>query len=352
MISTCLLSGNADMYGLGIRIGYYLQWFGLMFAAWLCPEEVQTLRLTHTFFVAATFLAVLTQVPKAGNLDVVEIYIILLFTFGSSLSLLPVLLWRIAVRCRARLDPSRFPKARPPGRIYNIVHTTLLASVLAFQLWFWISKVRDLERRPCRQYGFLFKQAFLDGQTMRIVNLVLCALLLALVVGFLLITLIPRYATKVLKVKDEDLSNINKRLIRAFHIYQTASRLFVAVTIITATELTIHWNNILGVNAINTAGQTIPLVLGIGAFLRVLYIGAKRTFPDDDGSSNFGVTSFHDIPGPGQGAPVDTRHIPWYQYADQPCPIARYSPDGGDAGTNARAYYAREHNVQTVYEAP
>ncbi|KAF2471916.1 uncharacterized protein BDR25DRAFT_366643 [Lindgomyces ingoldianus] len=130
MAKICVLAGNSDMYRLGIRAGYYLQWYGLLIAPWLCPKEVPTLRLANTFFVASSFLALLTQVPKAGNLDVVEIYITLLLTFGSSLYLLPVLLWRIATRC---------------------------------SIWFWVKRVPSLKARDCVQYGFLFKRVLLNG---------------------------------------------------------------------------------------------------------------------------------------------------------------------------------------------
>ena len=75
--------GNTDMYGLGIRIGFYLQWYAGGFASWLALSEVVELRLTNSVFIAATFLALLIQVIlDVSNLQVVEVYIILLLTFG------------------------------------------------------------------------------------------------------------------------------------------------------------------------------------------------------------------------------------------------------------------------------
>jgi hypothetical protein len=42
--------------------------------------------------------------------------------------------------------------------------------------------------------------------------------------------------------------------------------------VILATELTIQWNEISGVGSIDSTSQTIPLVIGIGVLIRVLYI--------------------------------------------------------------------------------
>ena len=74
---------NTDMYGLGIRIGFYLQWYAGDFASWLALSEVVELRLTNSVFITATLLALLIQVIlDVSNLQVFEVYIILLLTFG------------------------------------------------------------------------------------------------------------------------------------------------------------------------------------------------------------------------------------------------------------------------------
>ncbi len=47
--------------------------------------------------------------------------------------------------------------------------------------------------------------------------------------------------------------------------------LTVVSIVVAATELTIDWNGIKGVNEIASAGQTIPLIIGVGQIVRVLY---------------------------------------------------------------------------------
>lgn len=46
----------------------------------------------------------------------------------------------------------------------------------------------------------------------------------------------------------------------------------MATVVVMATELTISWNGIEGVGQISSAGQTIPMIIGIGHVARILYI--------------------------------------------------------------------------------
>lgn len=81
-MSLCDFNGNADMYGLGIRLGYYLQWFGIILASPLAPDEVPNARFALALFISATFQALIIQIVRR-NLYIVEIYVVLLLTFGA-----------------------------------------------------------------------------------------------------------------------------------------------------------------------------------------------------------------------------------------------------------------------------
>jgi hypothetical protein len=45
--------------------------------------------------------------------------------------------------------------------------------------------------------------------------------------------------------------------------------------VVLATELTIKWNSLRGVNTLSSAGQTIPFLVGVGSLVRVFYVYAK-----------------------------------------------------------------------------
>jgi hypothetical protein len=150
------------MYGLGIRLGFYFQWFGTLLALWVARGEVQGMRLSNSMFVAATFLALIIQTEK-NNLKPVEIYIILLMTFGGYLYFVPVYIWRFSTGFAPKWDPSRYPLVHA-GKVFSALNFLLLVSVSLFQLWFWISKVGSVGLDECQEYGFFFAQLRLSGK--------------------------------------------------------------------------------------------------------------------------------------------------------------------------------------------
>ena len=187
-MALCTLDGSSDMYGLGIRLGFYLQWYSAIFASWLAPSEIEGLRFTNSLFVASTFLALIVSTASdVSNLQPVDIYITLLLTFGYYLFLVPLYAWRIVTAGNASLDPTRWPIVRP-GQLFNVLTSLLLLAVGAFQLWFWAGRVTQVNSmRDCPQYGFFFARIHLNSLGFRILNLVLYSLVLLACVSLLLI---------------------------------------------------------------------------------------------------------------------------------------------------------------------
>ena len=128
---SCSVNGYADMYGLGIRTGFYLQWFGSIFADWVgAKAEALGLRFTNAFFVSATFLALLIQV-SLNTLTALDIYIVLLLTFGGYYYLVPLYIWRLLTGCDPFLDPTRWPRVKT-SRPFSRLMFMLLVVVAAF----------------------------------------------------------------------------------------------------------------------------------------------------------------------------------------------------------------------------
>jgi hypothetical protein len=138
--------------------------------------------MTNGLFVAATFLALLVQVGQ-NDLQTVEIYIVLLFTFGSSLDLVPILLWRFA---------TRWPRAKPQSKVFNFLYILLLMAVLAFQIWYWSTRVAQDSTPGCSSWGFLFSRVPLEERALRWLNLSLSAVLLACLVTLPVIRVLNR----------------------------------------------------------------------------------------------------------------------------------------------------------------
>ena len=203
-MAVCAIDGNTDMYGIGIRIGFYLQWYGAIIASWLAQsEEVETLRFTITVFIAATFVALIAQVARdVDNLDVVEVYIILLLTFGSFLFFVPLYAWRLLTGCDPRFDPTRYPQVHT-GPVYSQLTFLLLVAVASFQLWFWFARVPALSQRDCQEYGFFFAKTRLNGKAFIAINIVFYMLLLISCIVILLIDLGKRMELVVEKESPE-----------------------------------------------------------------------------------------------------------------------------------------------------
>jgi hypothetical protein len=179
----CSFTGNTDMYGLGIRVGFYLQWYSTILASWIAPSEVPSMRLSNSFFVAATFIALIIQVAR-DNLNTSEIYIILLLTFGGYLYFVPLYIWRLLTCCEPRYDPSRFSRVENK-RVFSLLNFMLLISVSAYQLWFWTRKVQEDYVAGCVEYGFFFMKFPLRARGFRIANISFhCILLASCVVVF------------------------------------------------------------------------------------------------------------------------------------------------------------------------
>jgi hypothetical protein len=185
-MSSCSFSGNADMYGAGIRVGFYLQWLGGILAGWLASDEIPNMRISNALLISATFLALLLQTAQNG-LHLVEIYIVLLLTFGGYLYFVLLFIWRILTCFNAELDPSRYPKVGN-GPVYSLLNFGLLLAVSIFQMYFWIGKVRSTDLGVCVEYGFLFSRIRLDAVWFMTLNSVLYGLVLLICLGVLSVT--------------------------------------------------------------------------------------------------------------------------------------------------------------------
>jgi len=223
----CSTPGNPDMYGLGIRIGFYLLWFGCVLAGWLAPRDATYIRMTLLLFVAATFLALVIQVSNNG-LRTVEIYVVLLLAYGAYYAYVPLYLWRLASGCSPFWDPSRWPRAAP-GRMWSLLNFVMLVAATCFQLWFWITGINTapppLNAPACPEYGFFFAAVLLRNSLFIAFNIVLMILLLlSCIVHMLLVTGIvgsPRWMRK--KVRKAKKKGIRYGSLRA----PSTSRTFV-----------------------------------------------------------------------------------------------------------------------------
>jgi hypothetical protein len=185
--STCSIEGNADMYGLGIRLGFYMQWYGSILAEWLAPKEVPSLRDTNAFSITATFIAL---VILRDALYVPEIYILLLLFFGSTFYILLVALFRlalVALRSNSKYwDPTRYSASKPRKKTANLLWSLLLLGELSFLMWFWATRIPTLDTQACERYGFMFVKIRLNARGFFLFHIIISSLLMMAILGLLI----------------------------------------------------------------------------------------------------------------------------------------------------------------------
>lgn len=175
------------MYGLGIRLGFYMQWLAGTLAGVLEVEsDVVFIRSGIFGFSIAMFVAVVVQIATSTN-NTLDIYIPLLLSFGFFYYLLPIHIWTIyrSIRTtsRSKRMTSHFRRTTVVASTeFDILQQSLLLAVSGLKLWFWTTKVLESNRPGCREYGFLFRRLELNADPMRIVNICLdCGMILVLV---------------------------------------------------------------------------------------------------------------------------------------------------------------------------
>jgi hypothetical protein len=91
---------------------------------------------------------------------------------------------------------------------------------------------------------------------------------------------------------------------------QPLSNLVVATIVVLATELTIKWNRLRGVNTLSSAGQTIPFLVGVGSLVRVIYVYAKPFICRHFGRGESAVVSSEPKPEP-VPVPFEVMPVPY-----------------------------------------
>ncbi|KXJ88834.1 hypothetical protein Micbo1qcDRAFT_206977 [Microdochium bolleyi] len=266
------------MYGLGIRLGFYLNWFAGILANLIAVQEIETIRYAFTCFIGATFLALVVQTAQKNTrgtaiddntgLTALDTHVVLLLCFGYYYSIVPTYLWRLVTGFDPRLDPTRWPRLKP-SVTYIYAHAALVAGVAGFQLWFWAVEAPRTE--VCGWQGFLFVMAPMTGNAFRYVSIAFQAVILLICLVSLGVQMFSTDNSQPIHISERHKSTL--RIVHAIMLFVIAS------IIVVATELTIAWNGVTGVNQLNSAGQLIPFVVGVGVLGRVIYLAIRRPPP-------------------------------------------------------------------------
>jgi hypothetical protein len=154
-IPTCGFRGDENTYGLGIRIGVYLQWISSTIAYNFLPQEAVNMRIFNTSFQIANFAGLLyitimkgTGQPS-GKLYAVECWIVLTFCLGGVAS------GRSRDKPNSRSQAPNFAGHRA-SVIGSLVQLAIGAAMTFYAVWFFYVGMDRMEKPPCSRYAFFF----------------------------------------------------------------------------------------------------------------------------------------------------------------------------------------------------
>lgn len=145
----CGFEGNADFYGIGVRLGFYFQWIAGLIAWVFDPSSCEELGDAQTIFLAANLIAALVlSVQDAANTNVVVIILLFYMFFGGSVS--------TVTSASASLEG--FSRLRGTKKIAAVTRQVLVQltflAMLIFSFWFWCTGLYKFKKLDCGTYVF------------------------------------------------------------------------------------------------------------------------------------------------------------------------------------------------------
>ncbi|PMD31289.1 hypothetical protein L207DRAFT_572957 [Hyaloscypha variabilis F] len=316
--------GNSDIYGLGIRIGLYLQWFSSLLANHALVETRKSLSQAYLIFSLAIFITIMVMTGRSECDFTIELVMLYIMFFGGFLCVF--------------YRPNLISKENPPkwlGMTWHRAITMCLYGVMiGHAAWFWpIGYNSSFVKMPCGTTLFFFGPisdvSFIPLRVLLGLATICGAVEFAVLYPLFVILfseeikrsilesavyqgLFPRH--QYARIEEQDESATDSTLARwwaklarwhrkmrsrlAFlklglfkeakavegrakiwsHVFNGVIGCGSFIWSISAIELIISWNKITGVHNIDTTGQYIPLVIGICSLVTVLYELIKDHF--------------------------------------------------------------------------
>jgi len=276
---SCSFSGDQDMYGLGIRVGYYIQWVATVFGAYFTPLMVSSAFEANAIFNIGMLAGLVYSTIRRNNMHLLEPLIVLGFSIGGAVVGL--------------LDPKNVhrPNDRKSlrARMLHLSGTgALYLPLLSYWVWYSFHGMDTMAiQSGCVPYTFMLAKIDARKKWFRIfmksATVIAIVGIVALAVGLVVLYRIKSHEL------PHDAENTNppgaspnlprqQRLSRtatalALRARPTKLQFFVVIIacILCAlsVELAIVWNNIRGVNMLGATGQLIPMAIGLLTSLRV-----------------------------------------------------------------------------------
>ena len=192
----CTFDGNPDLYGLGVRIAFYVQLVSTFLISKDKAEIPKTLTV-NLWFIFALLIALLYTTAAKQLTDVdsyICIYLLDALSILGSIWIKPRWLEPRWITTQSGSD-NRNPEWQRSYAFASAEQACNIA-ILGYGTWFWSVGIFALKPRPCASVGFFFAKVPLHGW-LRILHLVWygfrlldCAIDLLIVAGFVVFLII------------------------------------------------------------------------------------------------------------------------------------------------------------------
>ncbi|KAF5564936.1 hypothetical protein FNAPI_1904 [Fusarium napiforme] len=256
----CSLEGRSDVYGVGIRAAFYVQWLGSLLMEYLSEENLADLRFISLFSSAAASISLVIGIAY-NSLEPLDICFLLLLAMGFFLFQIPLYIWRIVTRCQAHLNPFQLSKEKH-GHFYHLMSLTVLSANVSIGTWYFTSFLPQLHR-DCRDLVFLFGKVSLESQGYTTTGSIFFIGILVGIGGFIFLNAcctITRSSSRHRRARS--------RIIWRLRVFRGMSGFIIFTLLVLSIELPIKWNHIQDVDEFTAVAQLLPLMLTVGIFLR------------------------------------------------------------------------------------
>lgn len=242
--TSCNIIGNTDVYGIGIRLGLYLQWFGVLMATFLAPAQMTSGRIASNIINLAVLINTFHNASE-GSLVSVEWYIVTWMTFVLNVGNIPM---------------NRLQIRQAAGSFSTML---LLWSIILFaQPWLYFEGVDKGRKEGCGADIFFFAPLSVYGawntvgKVFGIIGCVCGLGVLIAVVNVFLIGIEP--------LESEEDIPVDKKEIGWGSFFLFLWQAITGSISIVQVEMTIRANHIdMSDSRLIDSGQLIPFMVGI-----------------------------------------------------------------------------------------
>lgn len=267
-VTECGFDGDNDSYGLGVRLGAYLQWLTSIFAYHLSATEAKSMRAVNTCFQIAVICGLIANTrSRGGGLHAIEGFIILLFCLGG---MCPAVTWPWQSQKKAKHPFGKLS----PANTGTLIRLLALLATCSYGVWYSFQGMDTMQHDGCTTWVFCFAKVNLYGGFRIFLKCLFSsslAVAAVVTVDALATILFELYDfIKNWMYPDEDSSEEIDKPRPSWKVVlpSVLALVFLAVTV----ELTLLWSHVDGIYNCNTTGQLFPLIVGAAGALRLVYI--------------------------------------------------------------------------------